>query len=305
MGLGGFLAVDREERELQGKHAMKRVLESTLLGYILSPISGLRLRMARALVRRMEESNRKEKPDERETMLQRKKVAEEYARRSREALADVWKDYANANIVLSVVQEAGEQLAENLEWKKVHKFLWGLLTISCILWANLWCLAHYNDHAFFPPAYSTGVWLRLDQQWMMFAPDPPQASHYYLIPGHLRNGTVVELFRNRGLFQWTGTPFSDRSRGAAAQYRADVGSHRWAKFYENLNNHEHEDLIRERFLHYVCEQWNERHSGQTELLTVALEYYLVAQSVDGSRKPPKRVPLATVRCDGSSLGVTL
>jgi hypothetical protein len=50
--------------------------------------------------------------------------------------------------------------------------------------------------------------LQLDQVWNMFSPRPPNLDWYYNIEGTLGNGAKVEIWGNRGIFDWNIKPHS-------------------------------------------------------------------------------------------------
>src|SRR6185503_15723487 len=65
-----------------------------------------------------------------------------------------------------------------------------------------------------------GYLLRLDQTWNMFAPSPTKDDGWYVIPGRLRDGSTVDLFRNGGDVRW------DRPASVAASFP----NSRWRRY---------------------------------------------------------------------------
>jgi len=88
----------------------------------------------------------------------------------------------------------------------------------------------------------------LDQIWNMFAPFPAKDDARYVMPGRLRNGRTVDLFRG-------GKAVSFKK---PAYVSLEFMNHRWRKFLE---------LMRKRaplpqvYAGYLCRDWNRRHRG--------------------------------------------
>jgi hypothetical protein len=139
----------------------------------------------------------------------------------------------------------------------VYVFFWNLTTLS-------------------PPAASINrnlVWighiLRIDQKWDMFAPRPFTDDGWYVIPGTLRNGDIIDVFRGGKKVSWD-KPFEPH---------ADYKTYRWHKYMWNLR------LIinRENRLYYgryLCRKWNREHQDQEQLTTFDI-YYLKEETLPG------------------------
>ena len=196
--------------------------------------------------------------------------------------------------------------------KNLFMLFSNIFVIYTIVWSYTYCDAESKNFSYFPPYYEIGNALRLDQRWAMFAPDPPQAQYYMIIPALSQNGTMLEIFRNRGMFNWEGTPFS-RDRGDT--FRDDVGGyfilfiyiddvtnsplisrHRWAKIYESMFGHAKREILVESFLQYVCREWNSRHHVGEKITDVAFEFHYQEQNLDGTRTPPKKYSYPPVQC---------
>ncbi|MGH7816496.1 MAG: hypothetical protein ACREOR_03820, partial [Candidatus Binatia bacterium] len=98
------------------------------------------------------------------------------------------------------------------------------------------------------PWQDIGISAGLDQSWNMFAPFPAKDDGWYVIPGKLRNGTTVDLFR-------AGKPvsFTKPTYGSF-----EFKNHRWVKFSENLR---HRAFLHPGYARHLCRDWNRRHRG--------------------------------------------
>jgi predicted DCC family thiol-disulfide oxidoreductase YuxK len=102
------------------------------------------------------------------------------------------------------------------------------------------------------PWQDVSVSAGLDQSWSMFAPFPAKDDGWYVIPGKLRNGATVDLFR-------AGQPvsFSKPTYGSL-----EFKNHRWVKFHENLRSR---PFLQPGYARQLCRDWNRRHR-QGEIL---------------------------------------
>lgn len=101
----------------------------------------------------------------------------------------------------------------------------------------------------------------LDQVWNMFAPFPAKDDGWYVIPGKLRNGSVVDLFRGGKEVDFT----------KPAYVSLEFKNHHWRKYM---------DLMRKRaplqpiYASYLCREWNKRHTGGETLEELEVIYVL-------------------------------
>jgi predicted DCC family thiol-disulfide oxidoreductase YuxK len=100
---------------------------------------------------------------------------------------------------------------------------------------------------------------RLDQNWKMFAPYPPLTRGWFVIPGKLKDGTMVDLFREGRALDWS------KPRRVSSIYK----NHRWRKFGESLL------IIKglpEMYAQYLCRDWNRTHKGTKKLDELEITY---------------------------------
>lgn len=132
---------------------------------------------------------------------------------------------------------------------------------------------------------TVGGVFRVDQYWNMFAPYPLKDDGWYVIPGKLKNGTEIDLFRD-------GAPVSfDRPENIAGTYKTE----RWRKYMMNLWAKKYSNY-RLYFAQYLCRQWNEKHSGDDSLMSLQLIFNLEALLPEGQRSPPQRMVLWNHDC---------
>ena len=104
----------------------------------------------------------------------------------------------------------------------------------------------------------------LDQQWKLFAPYPMKDDGWYVIPGKLADGQVIDLWREGSPVNWD----------KPSQVRHDYKNNRWVKYMRNIwmakNAH-----LRVYFGRYLCRDWNaDRLDTTDELRTFSIIYMM-------------------------------
>ena len=123
----------------------------------------------------------------------------------------------------------------------------------------------------------------LDQVWNMFAPFPAKDDGWYVIPGKLRNGRIVDLFRGG----------NEVSFSKPAYISLEFKNHRWRKYIE---------LMRKRaplqpvYARYLCRQWNQHHSGGETLEELEIIYVLEWTEPSSEYSPIERQSVYQSRC---------
>jgi hypothetical protein len=133
------------------------------------------------------------------------------------------------------------------------------------------------------PLRSVGHALRLDQTWSMFAPSPLKDDGWYVIPGRLRNGEVVDLFRNGAAVRW------DKPESVAASYR----NTRWRRYMMILPNHLE---YAPSYGRYLCADWNRRHDAGSRLEELEIVFVLERTLPDYRHSEPRNVSLYRHQC---------
>ena len=128
-----------------------------------------------------------------------------------------------------------------------------LLLLICVLFGNLRSIAP-STFTIPKPVYWISWILRLDQKWSMFAPFPNRDDGWYIIPGHLKDGTEIDIFKDGKPVTW------EKPSLVSATYPNE----RWRKYMMNLwsqKNAKH----RLYYGQYLCRKWNSQHQGSKQL----------------------------------------
>jgi len=135
---------------------------------------------------------------------------------------------------------------------------------------------------------SLGFLLRLDQAWNMFAPFPFTDDGWYVIPGKLRNGALVDLFRHGEAVR------TEKPDSVTNTYK----NYRWRKYMMNLYYPRHEKH-RANYARYLCRDWNKRHKEGETLEELAIIYFL-ERTVPGDQSIiPRKLTLLLHKCNDS------
>ena len=126
-----------------------------------------------------------------------------------------------------------------------------VVSVVLIAYILLWNIGTAMHRPLIPPQYQTIGWtLAIDQAWDMFAPYPLKYDGWYVIDGHLVNGTEVNLLE-------PGKPVTfDKPENVADLYKNE----RWRKYLMNLSLADFSDY-RLYLGKYLCRSYNLRHPG--------------------------------------------
>ena len=205
--------------------------------------------------------------------------------------------------------EFGALTARWMPWRKTYPrigiissvFVAGLTAL--LFWQNLasiktWNPVHGIDTGvsngyripaprFFEPLYRG---LRLEQYWSMFAPYPQKKEGWFILPGVLSNGTLVNLSADK-----IELPTAERPE-SSEQFE----SYRWRK-YMNFLWSKRNARYRKPFGYSVCQDWNSRHDWSENLEAFNMYFIQDTTMPPGKTSPLKTHRLLRYHCRNSSL----
>jgi hypothetical protein len=126
---------------------------------------------------------------------------------------------------------------------------------------------------------------RLDEYWGMFAPAPTREDGWYAVEGRLRNGKVIDAFRQK----------RDIDYGKPTSVKGFYPNERWRKFMMNIWLRQYKDF-RGPFAHYLCWDWNRKNSGSDRLDRVTISFMLEMTPSPGEATHVNRVVLGDYPC---------
>lgn len=129
--------------------------------------------------------------------------------------------------------------------------------------------------------------LRLDQHWGLFAPNPRTRDGWFVLRGTRRDGEQVDLLRPDELLTW------EPPELASATYP----TFRWRKYYRDLRRDGRQyTLQRPAYLAYWCREWNRAHSGSARVEALELFFMERKTLLGGGYRPTERISLAQGSC---------
>ena len=164
-------------------------------------------------------------------------------------------------------------------------FVANLAIVSLITYVFVWNLANIPELGFRIPerVRSVGNILGLDQVWNMFAPFPAKDDGWYVIPGTLKSGSVVDLFRDG----------KEISLQKPAFISLTYKNHRWRKYIELMRKR---DFLQPVFAHYLCRDWNRRHRGGEALQDLEIIFFLEWTQPHYQYSPVEKMSVFKHRC---------
>ena len=157
-----------------------------------------------------------------------------------------------------------------------------------------------------------GHLLRLDQNWNMFAPYPLKDDGWYVIPGQLFDGTMVDLWGG-GEPHWVPVdttdghtpllhPTDDSLELDRTQPELVSGmypSQRWRKYMRNIWMKKYKAL-RLYYGKHLCRQWNDTHTGGERLKKFRIVYMKDLTPSPGKSTIVKPVQIWSHNCFSSN-----
>lgn len=107
-----------------------------------------------------------------------------------------------------------------------------------------------------------GNFLRVNQRWRMFTPDAPRFDGWFVIPGHLADGSTVDLSVHGPELTWQKPP----------NISADRKPFRWAIYMWQINDPYTNHLLRKRFVDWSCHEWNASHPPERRLERIEVHF---------------------------------
>ncbi len=139
----------------------------------------------------------------------------------------------------------------------IKKFAIAFLSVYIIAW-------NMGNAPVFPykmkPLVATpGHWLRLDQNWGVFAPRVYKEDGWFILAGYSKDSSVIDIYRN-------GHPVSFQK---PQQIVSEISSDRWRKLGEHLESN-HYYWLRDNYCRFKLKEWNtqypERKINKLELI---------------------------------------
>ncbi len=170
------------------------------------------------------------------------------------------------------------QLISRLKYRPIQVYpanYQNILALLFLAFVLIWNLNSISPEIFPIPKIvrATNLILRLDQKWSMFAPYPSVEDGWYVIPGKLKNGKEIDLFKNGKPVIW------DKPLLVSSTYPNE----RWRKYMMNIWSKRHA-AHRLYYGKYLCRDWNSKHQGQEQLDTFEI-YFMLEKTLPNYQTP--------------------
>ena len=149
-----------------------------------------------------------------------------------------------------------------------------LFVAFTIFYVFLWNLSSVTHAGFKPSAEKFGLTFGLDQRWDMFSPFPLTYDGWYVIEGHLRDGSTVNVL----------DPDKPVSFAQPASIADQYKNERWRKYLMNLSLSESSGY-RLYYGRYFCRSWNTGRPPQDRWALVNFDIYFMGHENSISHPP--------------------
>lgn len=161
-----------------------------------------------------------------------------------------------------------------------------LLFLICVLSLNLEAMKPLK-FKMPEPIRALSNLVHLNQAWRMFAPPAPTGG-WFVIPGRLKDGTQVDLFRQGEPVVWTRPPS-----------KAWFENERWRRYMFNYVFGKNKTFWPD-YARYLCRTWNAAHTGQKRVESLEIVFMARKTPAPGQTADYVKKILLKQSCDETS-----
>ena len=187
-----------------------------------------------------------------------------FAWRQKLHMSDAWQNFLNkANMVLPHLSLSAVPWCEKPAAKQAKSVLVNSLITFFLAFVTVWNLSTLAGSGVTIPTqfHPIANVFRLDQNWFMFAGFAPQLNGWYVMQGQLKNGNVVDVFRNGAPISW------ERPKLISSDYP----NYHWRIYLVAMFDHAYLGW-RHYYADYVIREWNKNHSADEQLVDLQIFY---------------------------------
>ena len=199
-------------------------------------------------------------------------------------------------------QERSAHFSDHLEWELTERFsrregglklpsslgyVASATSILTLLLVLVWNVAELRGSQPNARLQRVAHLVRLDQKWDLLAPRPYQDDGWYVAPVEMKDGNLVDVFRQGAPVRWNKPPEAEVFRQAQ--------SHHFLIFLSGLRT-QTLAAYRPLYAQFLCRDWNETH-GNTPANTVEVDFMRRLVLFDhGTYTMARKYPLAKESC---------
>ncbi len=171
-----------------------------------------------------------------------------------------------------------EPVATKTQVQKTGIVLANILVLTLVIYVIGWNIdtLHLKKSVISKEVEPIGWFTHLDQQFNMFAPTPLLEDGWYVFPGVLRDGSMVDVFTQK-----EGPVSYEKPTWVAYTYK----NQRWQKYMMNLWNTDFQQY-RLGYGRYLCREWNTHHPEEKQLLRFEMIFMLEQTPAPGQTPLP-------------------
>lgn len=157
---------------------------------------------------------------------------------------------------------------------------WQILAGCLLLYTLAWNLTTINSPRYGILLPSGTRWvapsLGIDQRWELFASFNHATNGWFVMPAQLRNGQIVDLFRNGAPLSW------HKPQVVSTLYP----SHEWCEYLRRLRRPGHV-WARRYYASYICREWNRRHPASQRIVVFKIYFMRERHLLNNQTQPLK------------------
>ena len=199
----------------------------------------------------------------------------------------LYRTTANSRKKICEAKPKPKTIIKNKELAAFGQATGNLVLATILVFVIFWNVDNLPGNSkLIPTQLNSFAWMtRLDQKFDMFAPTPLTDDGWYVIPGVLRSGDEVDLFRD-------GAPVTYEKPALVSRTYKDQ---RWQKYMMNLWKTSYKDY-RLPYGKYLCREWNNDHTGDETLQTFKIIFMRENTLPDYQTSTPTPVTTWEHRC---------
>jgi hypothetical protein len=161
------------------------------------------------------------------------------------------------------------------------------MVMICSLFVGCQIIAYHTDNIRTLPDSMRSVlqFTGLNQTWAMFAPYPTKVDGWYVTPGVLETGQLVDVQHYKET-----PPSYDKPTDMNTIYI----NNRWRKFLMNMRSADNLNY-REQYAKYLCRTWNNNRTAPNRLETFQIDF-MKEVTTDTGVLPLERITLWEHHC---------
>jgi predicted DCC family thiol-disulfide oxidoreductase YuxK len=163
-----------------------------------------------------------------------------------------YRSVAEKRLKICLPPKFQKETEKTLRQKKIKKNAKNIFVGAFLVYIILWNIDSLpsTPKKYIPDSIKPVAWVtRMDQKFDMFAPYPLIDDGWYVIPGKLKNGTEIDVYKNGGSVNYGKPPLVSRT----------YMDQRWQKYMMNLWSSNY-SAYRLYYGQYLCRTWNNSHT---------------------------------------------